>query len=130
MYGTLKFDYGVQLVERINDEAYTYVSSLLTTSSQKTEDALFTSLLKGRQRSDLFTCKALKDLLSLCAKDTAIARFVYGTAPFTYQFSRYSDWFSQFIKNVKEELDKNTTTMNMSYYAPKIAAINKAHTYM
>jgi hypothetical protein len=84
MYGTLKFDYGVQLVERINDEAYTYVSSLLTTSSQKTEDALFTSLLKGRSRSDLFTCKALKDLLSLCAKDTAIARFVYSTAPFTY----------------------------------------------
>lgn len=50
VYGTLKFDYGVQLVERINEEAYTYVSSLLTTSSQKTEDAIFTSLLKGRTR--------------------------------------------------------------------------------
>jgi len=29
----MKFDYGVQLVDRINDEAYTYTSSLLTTST-------------------------------------------------------------------------------------------------
>lgn len=66
----MKFDYGIQLVERINDEAYTYVSSLLSTSSQKSEDALFTSLLKGRMRSgDQNGCKALKDLLSLCVKD-------------------------------------------------------------
>jgi len=72
----------------------------------------------------------LKDLLSLCAKDNQIARFVYNTAPFTYQYSRYSDWFSIFIKTIKDELDKSTGSMNSSYYAPKIAAINKAHTYL
>jgi hypothetical protein len=69
--------------------------------------------------------------LSLCAKDIEIARFVYNTAPFSYQYSRYSDWFAIFIKTIKEELEKNTTgSMPSSYYAPKIAAINKAHTYM
>jgi hypothetical protein len=69
-----KYEYGVELVERINDEAYVYVSTLMSTS---TEDALMTLLLKQRGRMDTFCIKALKDLISLCLKDIDIARYIY-----------------------------------------------------
>jgi hypothetical protein len=64
------YSFGIETVDRLNDEAYTYVTNLLTTSSSRSEDALLSTLLKGRGRLDTFCCKALKDLLSLCVKDT------------------------------------------------------------
>lgn len=76
-----KYEYGLELVERINDDAYTYVSTLMTTT---TEDALMTLLLKQRGRMDTFCIKALKDLISLCLKDIEIARYIYRQAPPSY----------------------------------------------
>lgn len=76
-----KYEYGLELVDRINDEVYTYVSSLLTTS---TEEPLMTLLLKQRGRMDTFCIKALKDLMSLCLKDVEIAKYIYRQAPPTY----------------------------------------------
>jgi hypothetical protein len=120
------YSFGVEQVERLNDEAYTYVTNLLTTSGARSEDALLSTLLKGRGRLDTFCCKALKDLLSLCVKDQDIARFVYRTAPPTYQYARYSDWFRGYIEGQKSELD-NTNMSTYSYYQNRIIAVNKAY---
>jgi len=72
------FQYGVERIERINDEAYTYNSSLV---SNAMDDAMFTKLLSCKGRMDTFCVRALKDLLSLCSKCDTIARFVYNSPP-------------------------------------------------
>jgi len=67
----------------------------------------------------------LKDLLSLCAKDDDIARFIYNTAPPTYQNARFSDWFRGYLQNQMEECNsKNLSTY--SYYANRIPVLKKA----
>jgi len=67
----------------------------------------------------------LKDLLSLCAKDDEIARFIYNTAPPTYQHARFSDWFRGYLQNQMEEVNsKNLSTY--SYYANRIPSLKKA----
>lgn len=100
-YGNLgTYSYGVELVERINDDAYTYVTTWLKTGGATgTTNALFASLLSVQGRMDNFCAKALKNLLSLCVKDREIARFVYNAPPPTYQHARYSDWFKSYIES-------------------------------
>lgn len=111
-YRTNKFEFGAELVERINDEAYTYNTSLMTTSM---DDGLFTQLIKCRGRMDTFCVRAIKDLLSLCKKDETICRYVYTAAPPTYQYARYSDWFRSYLEGQKAELEK-TGMSTYTYY--------------
>ena len=117
-----KYEYGVELVERINDEAYVYVSTLMSTS---TEESLMTLLLKQRGRMDTFCVKALKDLIQLCLKDIEIARYIYRQAPPSYQYSRYSDWFKSYIETQQMELEKSSMAA-YSYYQARVKATQKA----
>ena len=64
------------MVERINDEAYTYVSNLVHHTS---DEAFFTAMLKLRGRADNNLCKVLKELIRLCVLDDTIFDFIYNT---------------------------------------------------
>jgi hypothetical protein len=68
-------------VDKINDEANTYISPLI---SGPVEDALLSQLLKCKGKLDTFAVNCLKEMISLMAKDEDIARFVYNAAPATY----------------------------------------------
>lgn len=80
-YGEEKYKYGLEFVDKIGDEVHTYVSPVV---SGPYEDALFNQLLSCKGRLDTFAINCLKEMLSLMAKDEAIARFVYFSAPPTY----------------------------------------------
>jgi hypothetical protein len=83
------------MVDRINDESYTYVSPISIGSQ---EEPLFTQLLKCKGKLDTFAINCLQEMLSLMAKDEDIARFVYNSVPPTYQYSRYSDWIRPYLE--------------------------------
>jgi hypothetical protein len=89
-----RYKYGVELVDKMGDEAYNYVSPL---ANGPVDDALLSQLLKCKGRLDTFALNCLKEMLSLMAKDSLIARFVYYTAPTTYQHARYSDWIRPYL---------------------------------
>lgn len=128
-YRTGVYDLGAELVERINDDAYHYVTGLTASGSTKSEDALLSGLLKGRGRLDTFCCRALKDLLSLCLKDRQICEYVYKCAPPSYQYARYSDWFRGYLEHQQHEME-STNMSTYSYYQPRIQAIKKAFVHL
>ena len=94
-YREEKYKYGLELIDRINDEAHLYVSPLVT---GPVDDALLSQLLKCKGKIDSFAVNCLKEMLSLMAKDDDIARFVYRSAPPTYQMARYSDWIRPYLE--------------------------------
>ena len=62
-------------------------------------------------------------MISLMAKDDDIARFVYRSAPATYQMARYSDWIRPYLENQKAEIERST---GYSYFKAKFDTIVKA----
>lgn len=80
-YRTNKVEYGIELVDSINEECSHYVSPL---SPGVVDEALLAQLLRCRGKMDTFCIKSLKDLLSLCAKDDDVAKFIFESAPPTY----------------------------------------------
>jgi len=76
------YQYGLELVDKINDDAYTYETSILKGSTS--EDALLTQLLKIRRQHEQLCLIAMKCLLKLCVTDPVICRYVYNCAPPTY----------------------------------------------
>ena len=65
-YREERYKYGLELVDKINDEANTYVSPLI---SGPIEDALLSQLLKFKGKIDTFAVNCLKEMISLMAKD-------------------------------------------------------------
>lgn len=57
------------------------------------------------------------------AKDELIARFVYNTAPPTYQNSRYSDWIRPYLEYQKQEVERANS---YAYFKNKHDAILKS----
>lgn len=110
----------MEFVDRINEEAFTYVSPITNAPS---EDSLFSQLLKCKGKLDTFAINCLQEMLSLMAKDDDIARFVYKTAPPTYQISRYSDWIRTYLENQKHEVEKANS---YAYFKNKHDAILKS----
>lgn len=121
-YRQSKYQYGVELAERINDDAYRYTSTLCQSMS---DDCLLNLLIKQIGRQDNFCIKAVKDLMSLCLKDADIAEYMYRMAPHTYQYARYTDWFGNYINSQCEEMEKMS---GYAYYNERINRTNKAVT--
>jgi hypothetical protein len=67
-------------------------------------------------------------MLSLMSKDDEIARFVYNTAPVTYQTSRFSDWFRPYLESQLMESQKSFSYSG--YYKNKYENVTKALTYL
>ena len=98
-YREEKYKYGLEFVDRINEESATYISPIMSSmGSTSGDDSLFSQLLKCKGKLDTFAINCLKEMLSLMAKDAVIARYVYQAAPPTYQHSRYSDWIRPYLE--------------------------------
>ena len=96
-YKSIKFQYGVELVERIGDTAYNFVSPL--TGNTTTNYCLLEKVIQQRGRLDDFCIKVVKELMSLSIKSPVIAKYIYNLPPNCYQYSRYCDWFKEYIDN-------------------------------
>ncbi len=59
--------------------------------------------------------------MTLCIKDQAIAEYLYNTQPYSFQTTRYSDWFKEYIEAQKEENEKNAAN-GYSYYKQRAEA--------
>ena len=94
-YQQERYKYGLEFVDRLNDECYSYVGPL--TSATSTEEPLLAQLLKAKGKMDTFAINCLTELLSLMAKDEDIARYVYTSAPPTYTNARYTDWIRPYL---------------------------------
>ena len=93
-YGKEVFKYGVEIIQKIGEDAYTYPCPIIQGSN---EDGLLGQLIKLKFRLDTQCCSSLHELMDLVAKDDSIARFFYSMAPPTYQHARYSDWIKDYL---------------------------------
>jgi len=80
-YREEKYKYGLEFVDRMGEEAHTYISPL---TGSNNEDSLLAQLLKCKGKLDTFAINCLKEMLSLMAKEEHIARHIYCAAPPTY----------------------------------------------
>lgn len=124
-YREEKYKYGVELVDRINEESHTYVSPI--TGAGVNDESLFSQLLKCKGKLDTFAINCLKEMLSLMAKDDVIALFVYKAAPPSYQNSRYSDWIFPYLEFQKQEIERANS---YSYFKNKHDNILKSLSYL
>lgn len=114
------------MVERINDKAFDYVSTLSPSFQPAAESSLLERILAQRGRIDDFCVKAIKDLMELCIKDATIAKYVYNMQPFSFQTTRYCDWFKDYIEIQKDENEKNAAN-GYSYYKQRAEAAAKCY---
>ena len=122
-YREEKYKYGLEFVDRVNEEACTYVSPIAGGS----EESLFSQLLKCKGKLDTFAINCLQEMLSLMAKDEQIARFVYESAPPTYQSARYSDWIRPYLESQRAEVERANS---YAYFKAKHEAIIKSLEYL
>jgi hypothetical protein len=120
-YQQERYKYGLEFVDRIGEECYTYVSPILGSSSP--DDPLLAQLLKCKGKLDTFAINCLKEMLSLMAKDELVARHVYFSAPPTYLCARYTDWIRPYLEYQKADVERANS---YSYFKSKHDAILKA----
>ena len=113
------------MIDRINEEAYTYMSPLIAGPN---EESLFSQLYKCKGKFDTNCIQCLLELLHLMSKDDAIARFVYTTAPPTYQSARFTDWMRPYLETQKSEVEKSNSSN--SYFKNKYDATCKSLGYL
>lgn len=100
-------------MDKINDDAYTYETSLFKGSTS--EDALLTQLLKIRKQQESVCMIALKCLLKLCVNDEVIFKYVYNCAPPNYQYANYIGWIRPYFQSHRTDLEKAMSGGNSSY---------------
>ena len=101
MYGESRCKYGLELIDRMNEESMTFTSPILYGTA---DEALIAQIIKskGSRGSDLQCASCLKELLSLMRKDHDVAHFVYHLPPNTYWNARFTDWFGPYLQREKE----------------------------
>ena len=120
-----KYKYGLELIDRINEEAHTYLTPIASGSS---EESLLSQLLKCKGKMDTNCINCLQEMLHLMIKDDVIARFVYNTPPHTYQFARFTDWFRNYLENQKQDTERSQSYN--SYFKNKFDCIVKSLGYL
>ena len=123
-YREERYKYGLELVDRISEEAHTYICPI---ACGLADDSLLAQLLRCKGKLDTFAINCLKEMLSLMAKDETIARFIFKSAPPTYQCARYSDWFRPYLEYQKSEVER---TNAYSYFKNKHDALVKSLDYL
>ncbi len=83
-------------------------------------------MIKSKGKADNLTINCLKDMLSLMAKDEQIARYIYHSAPHTYQVARFTDWIRPYLEYQKQDIEKN----NYIYVKEKYNTILKCMDYL
>lgn len=111
MYGDTKYKYGLELVDKINEDSVTFSSPILYGSA---DEALIAQIIKCKDRFDVQCISCLKELLSLMKKDPIIARFVYHLPSFTYQGARFTDWFRPYLE--EQIADRHRSQISTNQY--------------
>mmetsp|Transcript_44262 Transcript_44262/g.32251 ORF Transcript_44262/g.32251 Transcript_44262/m.32251 type:complete len:126 (+) Transcript_44262:302-679(+) len=109
-YFDKNYKFGLELVYKVNDEAYTYESAL---NFNQHEEALLAQLLKCKGRVDTFAVNCLKEMLSLMVKDDFICMYIYSQGPHSYQYARYTDWILPYLDGQKLELERTNSYQYM-----------------
>jgi len=125
------YQYGLELVDKINDEAYTFETSLFKGSTS--EDALLTQLLKIRKQQESVCMIALKCLLKLCINDEVICKYVYNCAPPNYQYANYIGWIKTYFMSHRSDLEKAMsvgTSSYSNYYENRMIVLVQAEQYL
>lgn len=127
VYGAARCKYGVELVDRINEEAVKFVSPIL--AGTQGEESLLAQIVKCKGRFDVQCISCLKELLSVMRKDKDIARYVYHLPPSTYQCARFSDWFAPYLEEQLADPSRASATTN-AYYRSKFELLGKAQAHL
>jgi hypothetical protein len=53
--------------------------------------------------------------MTLCIADRTIANYIYRMPPHSFAYSRYSDWFRDYLEDQRNEQAKNTMN-TYAYY--------------
>lgn len=126
VYGGNTQKYGLEVVDRINEESIVYRSPILYGA---VDDALIPQILKQRGRFDVQCISRLKELLSLMRKDESIARYVYHLPPCTYQCARFTDWIRPYIDEQLVDPSRASVATNM-YLRSKFKLLEKASAHL
>jgi hypothetical protein len=130
-YRSTKYQYGHETIIRVNDQSVNYITTLASSIGAGNMICVLERLLTQKGRSDEFCLKAIKDLLSLCIKDQAIADYIHKQSPPTYQLSRYTDWFQQYIQGIIDDNEKYSNNASSysatNYMQSKIILTEKCH---
>jgi len=126
VYGDSKCKYGIELVDRINEESMKFSSPILFGAA---DEALIAQIVKCKGRFDVQCISCLKELLSLMRKDNAIARFVYHLPPATYQCARFTDWFRPYLEEQLADPSRASAATNQ-YFRNKYDLLAKAMTHL
>jgi hypothetical protein len=122
-YGASRCKYGVELVDRINDDSTKFVSPILLGAAG--DEALIAQIVKCRGRFDVQCISCLKELLSVMRKDKQIARFVYNLPSQNYQCARFTDWFRPYLVEQLADPARAAASTN-AYYRSKYELLGKA----
>ena len=123
VYGAPRCKYGLELVDRVNEEATKFASPILFGAAG--DEALLAQIVKCKGRFDVQCISCLKELLSLMRKDPEIARFVYHLPPSTYQCARFTDWFRPYLEEQLADPSRASASTNQ-YFKHKYDLLAKA----
>jgi len=122
VYGESRHKYGLELVDRINEESMTFTSPILYGAS---DEALVAQIIRCKGRFEVQCISCLKELLSLMRKDRVVADFVYQLPPHTYQYARFADWFRPYLEEQLADQSKSSVATTQ-YFRNKHDLLVKA----
>jgi hypothetical protein len=123
VYGASRSKWGLELVDRVNEEAIKFVSPILAGGA--CDEALIAQIVKCRGRFDVQCISCLKELLSLMRKDREIARFIYQLPPSSYQGARFTDWVRPYLEEQLADSSRASAATNQ-YFKNKYSLLTKA----
>lgn len=121
-YGDQPPKYGLEYVDKINDECLQFNSPVLFAAA---DEALVAQILKCRGRFEQQCIACLKELLGLMAKDRDVAEFVWKLPPHSYQYARFIDWFRPYLLEQIAEQNRMSSGLG-NHYRTKLELLNKA----
>lgn len=121
-YGEQPPKYGLEYVDKINDECLQFNSPVLFAAA---DEALVAQILKCRGRFEQQCIACLKELLGLMAKDRDVAEFVWKLPPHNYQYARFIDWFRPYLLEQIAEQNRMSAGLG-THYKAKAELLNKA----
>lgn len=126
VYGDPKRKYGLELVDKINEDSMKFASPILFGAA---DEALIAQIVKCKGRFDVQCISCLKELLSLMRKDNVVARFVYHLPPAAYQCARFTDWFRPYLEEQLADPSRASAATNQ-YYRNKYDLLAKAMSHL
>lgn len=100
-YNDDKFKFGVEIINTVNEDVFTFPSPLNT----KPNENVILGICRKTQEST--AALGLNFLLGLMAEDEDILDYVFNCPSPNYQYSRYTDWIKDFLDNLLSNIEKD-----------------------